>query len=141
MTYLGLDLGKTTLGVALSDRTGIIASFYDSFRYKDEDELVLKIKAIVEKEKVDEVVLGFPVNMNGSKGFRADETIAFKEKLEKVIDKDIVLQDERLSTRVATDVLIKADMSRKKRKGVVDGVSAVVILQSYLDRKDYDYDR
>lgn len=140
MTYLGLDLGKATLGVAISDRTGVIASFYDSFRYKDEDELILKIKSIIDKEKVDVVVLGFPVNMDGSRGFRAEETISFKEKLEKNLDQDIILQDERLSTRVATDVLIKADMSRKKRKGVIDGVSAVVILQSYLDRKDNNYD-
>lgn len=141
MKYLGLDLGKATLGVAISDRTGLIASFYDSFRYNDEEELFLKIKFIIEKEKIDAVVLGLPVNMDGSLGFRAQETISFKEKLEKVIDKYIILQDERLSTRVATDVLIKADMSRKKRKGVVDGVSAVVILQTYLDRKDNGYDR
>ena len=141
MKYLGLDLGTKTLGIAISDRTGIIASFYDSFRYSDEDELVLKIKSIIEKEDIDVLVLGLPVNMDGSLGFRAEETKAFKDKLEKVIDKKVVLQDERLSTRVATDVLIEADISRKKRKGVIDGVSAVVILQTYLDRKDNGYDR
>ena len=136
MRYLGLDLGTKTLGVAISDRTGIIASFYDSFRYESEEELILKICDIVKKENIDIVVLGLPINMDGSLGFRAEETISFKEKLASVLDKEIVLQDERLSTRVATDVLVKADMSRKKRKGVIDGVSAVVILQSYLDRKD-----
>lgn len=141
MKYLGLDLGTKTLGVSISDKTGIIASFYDSFRYSNEDELVSVIKDIVEKEKIDILVLGLPINMDGSLGFRAQDTISFKEKLEKEIDKKIVLQDERLSTRVATDVLIEADMSRKKRKGVIDGVSAVVILQSYLDRKDNGYDR
>ena len=141
MRYLGLDLGTKTLGVSISDRTGIIASFYDSFRYSDEDELVLKIKSIVEKEGIDVLVLGLPINMDGSLGFRAEETMSFKKKLEKVINKGVVLQDERLSTKVATDVLIEADMSRKKRKGVIDGVSAVVILQTYLDRKDKDYDR
>ena len=136
MRYLGLDLGTKTLGVAISDRTGIIASFYDSFRYESEDELVLTIDNIVKKENIDIVVLGLPINMDGSLGFRAQETVSFKEKLESVLDKEIVLQDERLSTRVATDVLVKADMSRKKRKNVIDGVSAVVILQSYLDRKE-----
>lgn len=136
MRYLGLDLGTKTLGIAISDRTGIIASFYDSIRYESEDDLVLSIRDIVNKENVDVVVLGLPINMNGSLGFRAEETMLFKEKLEKVIDKEIVLQDERLSTKVATDVLVRADMSRKKRKGVIDGVSAVVILQSYLDRKE-----
>ena len=136
MRYLGLDLGTKTLGVSISDKTGIIASFYDSFRYESEDELLLTIKDIVSRENIDVIVLGLPINMDGSLGFRAEETMAFKEKLETVIDKEIILQDERLSTRVATDVLVKADMSRKKRKKVIDGVSAVVILQSYLDRKE-----
>ena len=141
MKYLGLDLGTKTLGVSISDRTGIIASFYDSIRYTDEDKLIDDIKSIVEKENIDIVVLGLPVNMDGSKGFRAQDTMAFKEKLESVISKPVELQDERLSTRVATDVLIKADVSRKKRKGVIDGVSAVVILQTYLDRKERNNDR
>ncbi len=140
MRYLGLDLGTKTLGVSISDKTGLIASFYDSFRYEKEDELLKKIKDIVEKESIDVIVLGLPINMDGSLGFRAEETTTFKNKLEDVLDKEIVFQDERLSTRVATDVLIEADMSRKKRKGVIDGVSAVVILQTYLDRKDRNYD-
>ena len=140
MKYLGLDLGTKTLGVSVSDKTGLIASFYDSFRYEKEDELLKKIKDIVEKEGIDVIVLGLPVNMDGSLGFRAEETTVFKNKLEDVLNKKIVFQDERLSTRVATDVLIEADMSRKKRKGVIDGLSAVVILQTYLDRKDRNYD-
>lgn len=136
MRYLGLDLGAKTLGLAISDRTGVIASFYDSIRYSDEDELVSVIKEIVEKEGIGSLVLGLPKNMNGSLGFRAEETIAFKEKLEKEIKQEVVLQDERLTTKVATDILIDADLSRKKRKKVIDGVSAVVILQGYLDRKE-----
>lgn len=136
MRYLGLDLGTKTLGVAISDKTGIIASFYDSFRYSDEEELIKTIEDITKKENIDVIVLGLPKNMNGSLGFRANETIEFKKKLSKAINKEIVLQDERLSTKVATDVLINADLSRKKRKEVIDGVSAVVILQSYLDRKE-----
>ena len=136
MRYLGLDLGTKTLGIAISDRTGIIASFYDSFRYVDEDELIAKIDSIVKKESIDVLVLGLPRNMDGSLGFRAEETLDFKKKLEEVVGREVLLQDERLTTRVATDVLIDADMSRKKRKKVIDGVSAVVILQSYLDRKE-----
>lgn len=136
MRYLGLDLGTKTLGVAISDRTGIIASFYDSFRYSSEEELLNKIESIVVKEKIDVIVLGLPKNMNGSLGFRAQDTISFGNKLKSFVNKDVVLQDERLTTRVATDVLIDADVSRKKRKDIIDGVSAVVILQSYLDRKE-----
>ena len=135
MRYLGLDLGTKTLGLAISDRTGVIASFYDSLRYDDENKLIEEISSIVDKENIDILVLGLPKNMNGSLGFRAEETLAFKEKLES-IGKTVVLQDERLTTRVATDVLIDADVSRKKRKKIIDGVSAVVILQSYLDRKE-----
>ncbi len=136
MRYLGLDLGTKTLGVSISDRTGIIASFYDSFRYNTEDELLEKVKSITEKERIDVIVLGLPKNMNGSLGFRAQDTISFGDKLKSFVNKDVVLQDERLTTRVATDVLVSADVSRKKRKKVIDGVSAVVILQSYLDRKE-----
>ena len=136
MRYLGLDLGTKTLGLAISDKTGIIASFYDSFRYSSEDELIDRIGSIVDKEDVDVLVLGLPKNMDGSLGFRAEETLDFKKKLEEIVKKDVILQDERLTTRVATDVLVSADMSRKKRKNIIDGVSAVVILQSYLDRKE-----
>ena len=74
--------------------------------------------------------------MDNSEGFRTEETKEFKQKLEKQIDKEIILQDERLSTRMAESVLIDADLSRKKRKKVIDGLSAVVILKAYLDRKE-----
>lgn len=136
MRYLGLDLGKKTLGLAISDRTGLIASFYKSIRYENEDKLISELKDIIKREKIDILVLGLPKNMDNSEGFRAIETLEFKEKLEQEIDKDIVLQDERLSTRMAENVLIDADLSRKKRKKIIDGVSAVVILQAYLDRKE-----
>ena len=136
MRYLGLDLGKKTLGLAISDRTGLIASFYKSIRYENEDKLISELKDIIKREKIDILVLGLPKNMDNSEGFRAIETLEFKEKLEQEIDKDIVLQDERLSTRMAENVLLDADLSRKKRKQIIDGVSAVVILQAYLDRKE-----
>ena len=136
MKYLGLDLGKKTLGLAISDRTGLIASFYKSLRYENEDKLIEEILSIIEKEKIDELVLGLPKNMDNSKGFRVEETLEFKGKLEEKSNKKVILQDERLSTRIAETVLIDADLSRKKRKKVIDGVSAVVILQAYLDRKE-----
>jgi len=136
MRYLGLDLGTKTLGIALSDKLGIVASFYKSIRYEDEDKLIDEIASIADEKKVDKIVLGLPKNMNNSLGFRAEDTIAFKEKLEEKVKKEVVLEDERLTTVVAQKTLIDADMSRKKRKKVVDGVSAVIILQSYLDRKE-----
>ena len=136
MRYLGLDLGTKTLGLALSDKLGIVASFYKNITYKDIDDLINQIKEIIEKEKVEELVLGLPKNMNNSLGERAEETIKFKENLEKEINKKIHLEDERLTTKVAESILINADMSRKKRKKEIDGLSAVVILHSFLDSKE-----
>lgn len=136
MRYLGLDLGTKSLGLALSDRTGLIASFYKNISYTDEDKLLEEIKDIVEKEHVEKLVLGLPKNMDNSLGWRNTETIEFKEKLEKMLDKEVILEDERLTTKIAENMLIDFDLSRKKRKKVIDGVSAVIILQSYLDRKE-----
>lgn len=136
MRYLGLDLGTKSLGIAISDRTGLIASFYKSIRYDDESKLLSEISDIVLNEQIDKIVLGYPKNMDNSEGFRSLETIEFKEKLEKLVNKEVILEDERLTTSLAESVLIQADLSRKKRKKVIDGVSAVVILQSYLDRKE-----
>ncbi len=136
MKYLGLDLGTKSLGISISDKTGLIASFYQNIKYNDEKELFSSLKEILEKENIDKIVLGYPKNMDNSEGFRAEETLEFKEKLEDIFSGEVILEDERLTTKVATDVLINADMSRKKRKKVIDGVSAVVILQSYLDRRN-----
>ena len=136
MKYLGLDLGKKSLGIAISDRTGLIATFYKNIRYEDENKLIEELLQIIDKEEIDKIVLGYPKNMDNSEGFRAQETKDFMNKLQTKTDKEIILQDERLSTRMAESVLIGADVSRKKRKKVIDGLSAVVILKSYLDRKE-----
>lgn len=136
MKYLGLDLGKKSLGIAISDRTGLIATFYKNIRYEDENKLIEELLQIINKEEIDKIVLGYPKNMDNSEGFRAQETKDFMNKLQAKTDKEIILQDERLSTRMAESVLIGADVSRKKRKKVIDGLSAVVILKSYLDRKE-----
>ena len=136
MRYLGLDLGTKTLGVSLSDKLGIVASFYDNLTYDDVDNLLVLVNEIVIKEKVERIVLGLPKNMNNTCGDRAKDTMLFKEKLEEMTQKEVILEDERLTTKVAQDMLISANLTRKKRKKVIDGVSAVVILQSYLDRKE-----
>ena len=137
MRYLGLDLGTKTLGISLSDRTGIIASTYDTLRFneQDYDALLVPLKEIIEKEEVSKIVLGLPKNMNNSLGFRAEETIAFKEKLESYLDMEVILVDERLTTIEANNYMLEADLSRKKRKEKKDSLAANIILQSYLDRK------
>lgn len=136
MRYLGLDLGKKSLGIAISDKLGIVASFYKNIKFENELESIPILKDIIEKEKIEKIVLGLPKNMDNSLGFRVEETKNYKELLEKKFNMEVILEDERLSTKLAESVLIDADLSRKKRKKVIDGVSAVVILQSYLDRKE-----
>lgn len=135
MRYLGLDLGSRTLGIAVSE-TGLIASNYKTIRHEEEyDRLLDEVKALVEELKIDTVVLGFPKNMNNTIGPKGELSLEFKEKLEKIIDIPVVLQDERLSTKSALDTLIKGNVSRKDRKKVVDSVAATIILQTYLDRR------
>ena len=133
MNYLGLDLGTRTLGLAFSK--GMIASTLTTIRYVTKDELLNKLKQVIEEYKIDILVLGLPKNMNNSLGPRAQETLEFKEQLEKLNYK-IVLQDERLSTVAAHNYMISADMSRKKRKEKVDSLAATIILQTYLDKEN-----
>ena len=137
MRYLGLDLGSRTLGVAVSDKTGTIANSVKIIRHnEDYDSLVQDVCDLVREYEVEAIVLGFPKNMNGTIGFKGELSIEFKQKLEAVLKIPIYLQDERLTTKSATDVLISGNISRKKRKEVVDSVAATIILQSYLDRRD-----
>ena len=138
MRYLGLDLGSRTLGVAVSDKMGLIASNYKVIRHNEEYERLLnEVKALVEELEIDKVVLGFPKNMNNTIGPKGELSIEFQKKLEEILSIPVVLQDERLTTTAATNLLIEGNMSRKKRHEVVDGVAASIILQTYLDgRKD-----
>jgi putative Holliday junction resolvase len=136
MRTLGLDLGTKTLGMAISDKIGLIASTYKTifFNEGEYDELLIPVKEIVQKEGIGTIVLGFPKNMNNTIGTRAEETLRFKEKLESYLNMEINLEDERWTSVQANNLLIKADMSRKKRKKTVDKVAATFILQAYLDR-------
>lgn len=136
MRYLGLDLGTRTLGTSISDPTLTIASSYKTIRFDDSNyqQLLPEIKNIVDEFNISKIVLGLPKNMNNSLGYRAEETIEFKKELEKNLNIEIILQDERLSTVEATNYLVEADMSRKKRKKKVDSVAANIILQTYLDK-------
>ena len=136
MRCLGLDLGSKTLGIAISDKTNLIASVYTTLYFKDEDyqSLILPLKEIIDKEDIDTLVLGFPKNMNNTLGDRALITLEFKKMLEEQIGLSVIMEDERLTSVISNNVLIEADMSRKKRKKKVDGMAAVIILQGYLDR-------
>lgn len=136
MRCLGMDLGSKTLGIAISDLTNCIASVYTTLNFKDEDyeSLILPLREIILKEKIDILVLGLPKNMNNTLGSRALITLEFKKLLEDEFHLPVMLEDERLTSVISNNVLIEADMSRKKRKKKVDGMAAVIILQGYLDR-------
>ena len=136
MRYIGLDLGSRTLGVSLSDQNGIIASSYKIIRHEEEyEKLIDEVKKIIDEYKVDKIVLGLPKNMNGTIGPKGELSYKFKEMLEKGTGLEVFLEDERLSTKEATNLLIQNDTSRKKRKKVIDSMAATIILQSFLDKK------
>ena len=136
MRYLGLDLGSRTLGIAISDATGFIASSYKTIRHNEEyDKLLDEVVNLVKEKDIEGIVLGFPKNMNNTIGPKGELSLEFKDKLEKLVDIPVYLQDERLTTKSATDLLITGNVSRKDRKKVVDSVAATIILQSYLDKE------
>ena len=117
MKYLGLDLGTKTLGLAISDPLGIIATSYKILRHdEDYDSLLPMLKEEIEKNHIEALVLGFPKNMNNSVGERGEIALSFKEKLEEEFQLPVYMQDERLTTRQAESLLISNDTSRKKRK-------------------------
>jgi len=134
MTYLGLDLGTKTLGISKSN--GVIANFYKTLRHdEDYDYLILELKKIIQLEHVDKIILGYPKNMNNTFSEMTKKVLAFKEKMEKELTVEVILEDERLTSKISNDILIQGNVSRKKRKKVVDGVASVVILESYLARR------
>ena len=136
MRYLGLDLGTKTIGLAISDKTGLIATSYKVLHHDNNPESCLdELKSIINDLQVESLVLGLPKNMNNTLGKRAEATLKFKEFLESNIDIPIFLEDERLTTKSAEAILIKGDTSRKKRKKVIDKVAATIILQSFLDQR------
>ncbi len=132
---LGLDLGSRTCGIAMSDALGMMAHGVETYHFKENhyNSPAYHIKDIVEQNHIHTIVLGLPKHMNGDLGERAQISIDFKAKLESMMDVEVILIDERLTTVVAQNQLIFADVSRKKRKQVIDKMAAVGILQGYLD--------
>ncbi len=137
MRYLGLDLGTRTLGISISDTTKTIASTLKTIRFPDSEYsyLLPELKDIISEFNISKIVLGFPKNMNNTIGDRCETTLEFKKLLEENFDIIVVLQDERLSTVEATNYMLEADVSRKKRKKKIDSLAANIILQTYLDKE------
>ncbi|CAG9612659.1 Holliday junction resolvase RuvX [Bacillus sp. AFS018417] len=137
MRILGLDVGTKTVGVAISDEMGWTAQGLETIKINEErgEFGFNRISELVKQYNVDKIVVGLPKNMNGTIGPRGEACQQFAEKLGELVQLEVVLWDERLSTMAAERLLISADVSRKKRKQVIDKMAAVVILQGYLDSK------
>ncbi len=137
MRVLGIDYGEKRIGLAISDPLGIIAqglkvvSAENFFQNKGIEEF----KELIKEFKISKIVVGFPLNMDGSTGKKGNEVQSFVEQLKKHISLPFVLWDERLTTVAAENILINTDLSRKRRKKVIDKVAAAIILQGYLDRQ------
>lgn len=137
MRVIGLDLGNRTVGIALSDYLGIIANPIGTFRFDEQDlDAALKeVARVIKENQVEKIVLGFPKNMNGTIGPQAEYCLKFKGMLEETTNLEVIMIDERLTSKQADVIMLSADMSRNKRKKNVDKLAATIILQTYLDTK------
>lgn len=136
MRILGLDYGSKTVGVAVSDPLGLTAQRLDTIWRKQENKLrqtLARIKELVDEYQTEQIVLGYPKNMNNTVGERAEKALEFKEMLEKRTGLPVIMWDERLTTVEADRTLMEAGVRRENRKQYLDGLAAVFILQGYLD--------
>lgn len=133
MRVMALDVGERRIGVAVSDALGITAQGVQTLQRKNDDEAIQALKALAQTYEVGAWVIGLPKNMNNSLGFKSEETKAFADLLSEAHPLPVYWMDERLTTVAATQVLLQADVSRKKRKKKVDQLAAVLILQTWMD--------
>ena len=137
MKKIGLDVGSKTIGVAVSDMLGWTAQGIKTIRWDEEDITSAddELRQIIQEHEISEVVIGLPKHMNNDIGDRGEKALHYQKHIEKTFQLPTVMWDERLSTMAAERVLLEADVSRKKRKKVIDKMAAVMILQGYLDSK------
>ena len=136
MRIMGLDYGSKTIGVAVSDPLGLTAQGVEIIRREEENKLrksLRRIEELVKQYEVEELVLGFPKNMNNTIGERAEKSLQLKETLEKRLGLPVVMWDERLTTVAAERTLMESNVRRENRKKYIDKIAAVFILQGYLD--------
>lgn len=134
MRVVGLDVGEKRIGVAVSDPLGITAQAVGTITRKNLEGDIGEIKEIVDRYKAHSIVVGMPLDMAGIKGESAKKVAEFAERLSSALNIPVATYDERLSTKESEKLLISADVSRKRRKAVVDTIAAQLILQSYLER-------
>lgn len=130
---IALDLGERRIGIALSDLLGLTAQGLEVIDKKQTPDWLHRLDTLIQQYEVDTIVIGFPRNMNGTVGPKGQMSLSIADELRERYDLSVELWDERLSTAAAERSLITADVSRKKRKQVIDQVAATWILQGYLD--------
>lgn len=133
MSYMGLDIGDKNIGIAVS--SGIIAQGLCTYKRVNIEMDICYIRSLVKERSVSKIVVGLPKNMNGSIGSQCEKVIDFCESLKGALDEEVDIDfiDERLTTVLANNFMLEADMSRKKRKNIVDRIAAQIILQDYLN--------
>ena len=134
---LGFDLGEKTLGIALSDLDRMIATPLETLIKDKFSKLLEEIQTIIQKHTIKGIVIGLPMNMNGSEGPRCESARQFAKNIEPSIDLPLLFWDERLSTMAVSRIMIEADLTRKRQKQVVDKMAASYILQGALDALKY----
>jgi putative Holliday junction resolvase len=135
MRIMGLDIGSNTIGVAISDELGITAQGLKTIKRKSMGEDLREINTIIAQFEIDKIVVGLPKNMNGTFGKQAEMVFQWIKAFKRKTHLPVVTWDERLSTVGASKILLEADLSRKKRKKVIDKLAAVLILQGYLHKR------
>lgn len=134
---MGIDFGDARVGIALSDPLGIMAQGYATVKNDGTDALFEEIVKIIKEKEVTKIVIGLPKNMDGTEGFRADATKEFAAKLKTYTDAPVDFSDERLTTVSAHGLLSEMNVRGGKRKGVVDTLSAALILENYMKRHGF----
>jgi len=137
MKVMGLDVGSKTIGVAVSDAFGWTAQGITTIQWNEQQSASAdqELERIIQEHDIQSVVVGMPKNMNGTIGPRGEASQMFARRFEEKFGIPVILWDERLTTMAAERILLEADVSRKKRKKVIDKMAASLILQGYLDSK------
>ena len=138
MRYIGLDYGSKTIWISVSDESLLVASGVTTIRYENIVDALKQLESVIDEFKPVKIILGNPLNLDGSESIRSTLTKEFMDILVDRFKLPVILQDERLSTVSVHKLLIDNNTRRKKRKKVVDKLASVIILQSYLDKENYE---
>lgn len=133
MRIMGLDIGERRIGVAVSDELGITAQGIEVIILENDISVFTQLKELIDTYQIKEIIVGLPKELSGKIGYQADKTLKFVANLESNLNIPIKTWDERLSTKIAKSILKEAPLKRKKEKAIIDKLSAVIILQNYLD--------